>query len=198
MSQGTPTTLPAPGGSFSERNFLTVSGQFDAAAPYIHLQLPDGQIVRLETALLTREAAYTPGGNATRTASETSAFIESDGMTIPLIQEELTVEKRVVETGKVRLTKTTEEYQQALNEPLAVHTYEIERTSINQPVASVPEVRVEGQVTIYPVIEEQVVVTKQLILREEVRVTRRDTERLDTRVFTLRRENLEVVREPAS
>jgi uncharacterized protein (TIGR02271 family) len=88
-----------------------------------------------------------------------------------------------------------QEYQETLDEPLAVRTFDIERVALNQVVDSAPPVRTEGATTIYPVIEEQMVLTKQLVLKEEVRVTRRDTERRDHQVVTLRREHLIVERE---
>jgi stress response protein YsnF len=36
-----------------------------------------------------------------------------------------------------------------------------------------PPIRIEGDVTIYPVVEEVLVVERRLVLREEVHVTRR-------------------------
>ena len=114
---------------------------------------------------------------------------------IPLIEEQLLVGKQTVETGKVRLIKSVQEHQQALDEPLAVRTFDIERIILNHPVDAAPGIRHEGEVTIYPVVEEQLVLTKQLILREEIRVTQRDTERRDNQVVTLRREHLLIERE---
>ena len=121
---------------------------------------------------------------------------EADGpQVIPIIEEQLHVGKQTIETGKVRLVKTVGEYHETLNEPLAIRTFDIERVAFNQPVDSAPQVRHEGATTIYPVVEEQLVLTKRLILKEEVRITQRDTERRDTQVVTLRREHLTVERE---
>ncbi len=89
-----------------------------------------------------------------------------------------------------------QEYQEALNEPLLSTTYEVERVMKNTPVEVAPDIRHEGNVTIYPVMEEQLVLTKQLILKEEVRVTQRDIEHRDTQVVTLRREQIAIEREP--
>ncbi len=49
----------------------------------------------------------------------------------------------------------------------------------------------------FPVVEERLVLTKELVLREEVRMTRRDTEKRDTRVVTLQRESVTVRRTSA-
>jgi uncharacterized protein (TIGR02271 family) len=83
-----------------------------------------------------------------------------------------------------------------LDEPLAIRTFDVERITINQVVDAPPEVRQEGDTTIYPLVEEQLVLTKQLILKQEVRVTKREGEKRDTQVVTLRREQLSVVRTP--
>ena len=174
-------------------NTLVASGTLDPSAPLTELHLADGRIVRLPTALFEQPAS---GFEAADSAADFVA--ESGGqVTVPLIEERLQVGRRVVPTGKVRLRKSVQEFETALNEPLAVRTFDIERVILNQPVESAPGVRVEGDTTIYPLLEEQLILTRQLVLKEEVRVTRRDTERLDTQVVTLRREHLVVEREPA-
>lgn len=172
----------------NEENVLTVSGELNAGRPYTELRLASGETCRILTALLLqgsigrREPAPVP--------SETSEI------SIPVIEESLLVSKRVVETGKVHLHKTVQEYPVALNETLAIRTFDVERVVMNQPVEHAPEVRREGDTTIYSVLEEQLVLTKQLILKEEVRVTQRDTECIDTQVVTLCREQLDVDRAP--
>lgn len=117
---------------------------------------------------------------------------------IPLVEEQLEIGKRTVETGVVTLRKRIEEYHETLDVPLAVRSFDIERVVLNRPVEAAPEIRHEGETTIYSLVEEQVVVTRQLILKEEVRVTRRDTERRDTRTVTLQREHLDVTRTPGA
>ncbi|MEO5727367.1 MAG: DUF2382 domain-containing protein, partial [Byssovorax sp.] len=54
--------------------------------------------------------------------------------------------------------------------------------------------RIEGDTTVIPLFEEQLVLQKRLLLREEVRVTRRRTERRDAQVVTVRREEVIVER----
>lgn len=125
---------------------------------------------------------------------ETSASAES--IAIPIIEEQLEVSKRTVVTGKVLLERQDQEYHETLDVPLAVRTFEVERVVLNQAVAAPPGIRQEGNTTIYPLVEERLVITKELILREEIRVTRRDTERRDTRTVTLKRERLNVTRTP--
>ncbi len=194
-NQTVTTQTDAPLYSEGAGNILSVSGKLDPAQTYTELWMQDGRVVRLETMLLAQRSngLPVPLEGRDRAASD-SGEIGTDRTVIPLIEESLEVSKRTVTTGKVLLHKRVQEYQETLDEPLAVHTFDVERVVLNLPIESAPAVRVEGDVTIYPLVEEQMVLTKQLILKEEVRVTKRSTERRDTQVVTLRREHLEVER----
>ena len=169
-------------------NLTTLSGTIDANLPITEVRLPDGRVVRMETMFLL-------GENPLELPAEPSVLRGGETQVIPLIEEKLIVGKQTVETGKVRLVKSVSEYQEQLNEPLAVRTFDVERVLLNLPVEAAPGVRQEGDTTIYPVVEEQLILTKRLVLKEEVRVTLRETERVDTQVVTLRREHLTVERE---
>ena len=138
---------------------------------------------------------YDPSVSRTSSAAVKSDLAEND-IVIPIVEERLEVGTRTVATGKVMLQKRTEEYQETLDIPLAARSFDIERVVLNRPVDAAPEVRHEGDTTIYSLVEEQLVITRQLILKEEVRVTRRDTERIDNRTVTLTREHLDVIRTP--
>ena len=160
-------------------------GELNPADPQTRFRLPDGRIVSIATALLID------------TADVRDVDTAGDEITvIPLIEETLSIGRRTVATGTVRLRKMVEEYTEALNEPLAIRSFDVERVVLNRVVETAPEVRHEGRTTVYSVVEEQMVLTKQLVLKEEVHVTRRDSERMDTQVVTLRRERLDVEREP--
>lgn len=181
---------PADG---STSNVLTASGELDARRSQTELRFPGGQILRVPTAFLLKQSGR--GRGESFVSEEDRAGGEP--VVIPVIEEHLEVGKRTVVTGTVLLEKQTQEYQEALDVPLAVRTFDIERVVLNQPVDSPPMVRQEGETTIYPLLEEQLVLTTHLVLKEEVRVTRRDTERRDTRTVTLKRESLTVTRKPA-
>ena len=132
----------------------------------------------------------------TSAPTDAKAQEAEESVTIPLIEEHLVLEKRIVETGKVRLHKTVETFEEQLNEPLAVRTFDIERVVLNKVIDAAPDIRQEGETTIYPLVEERLVLTRQLVLKEEVRVTRRLTERRDQQVVTLHREHMTVERVP--
>src|ERR1700712_173342 len=92
---------------------------------------------------------------------------------IPLVEETARVEKRLVETGRVRVSTRTEAVEQVLRESLRGDGVAVTRVPINRTLAegeAAPVVRTEGSVTILPVLEEVLVVEKRLVLREEVHI----------------------------
>ena len=121
---------------------------------------------------------------------------------IPLAQENLTVAKRSVETGRVRIRTVVDEKLVRVSEQLERDDVTIERVSVNREVTQAPEVREENGVLIVPVLEEVVVVEKRLFLKEELRVHRnRRSEPVDeaVRVRSMRVEAERVgPNEPAS
>ncbi len=183
--------LPA---SSEPENVLTVAGDFDPLQSFTCLRMQDGRVIRIPTSVLLYREDVGQTSSAGEPAGQASGDAQTE-WTIPIIEEQLTVSRKTVPTGRVLLQKTVQEYQETLDEPLAVRTFDVERVILNQLVDSAPPVRTEGDITIYPLVEEQLILTKQLILREEVRVTKRDTERRDHQVVTLHREHLTVERQ---
>lgn len=124
----------------------------------------------------------------------TDTTTESETIRIPRLEEQLQVSTQRVETGRVTLTKTVQETQETVAIPLHQEQYVIERMSINQYVDEPPAPRQEGETTIYPVLNEVLVVQKRLLLVEEVRVTRQQTQTEETQTIPLRRETITVER----
>jgi len=115
---------------------------------------------------------------------------------VPLHAEELSVARRRIVTGRTRITTVTREREEEVREPLMREVVEIERRPVGQPVDSMPLMRQEGDTTVIPVVEEQLVVERRLILKEEVRVTRvRTTETYRERVVT-RKQDVQIARLP--
>jgi stress response protein YsnF len=73
------------------------------------------------------------------------------------IEEAAFLDKRVVETGKVRISKRISEREELIDEPLFREEVTVERVPINQYVDQPPQVRHEGDVMIIPVVQEQLV-----------------------------------------
>ncbi len=169
-------------------NTLFIAGDVDAGKELTELRLADGRISRLPTSLLLE--------SMTRPSNESEDPLASQ-IVIPVFEEQLEIHKQSVETGKVILEKHRHEIPKTIDETLAVSTYQVERVQCNVLVDVAPSARQEGDTTIYPVIEERLVVSKQLVLTEEVRVTRVDSEKRDTRVIQIIREEVTVERRPA-
>jgi stress response protein YsnF len=89
---------------------------------------------------------------------------------VPLRAEELVISRRKVEGDVVRVATVTREHEHQIDEELRHHRVEITRMPIGRRVDNAPPVREEGDVTIMPVIEEIVVVERQLILKEEIHI----------------------------
>ena len=109
---------------------------------------------------------------------------------VPLLEEQLVVSKRTLETGTVRLHKHTEERVETIEVPLARIQWHVEHVPFHQVVAEQPAIRQEGDTTIYPVVEERVTVLRELVLVEEVRVTRNATTTVEVSEHLLRRERV--------
>lgn len=114
--------------------------------------------------------------------------------TIPVLQERVSVEKRPVQTGRVRVRITTETETVPAAADLVSETVEVTRVPIGREIAEAPVTRTEGDVTIIPVVEEVLVVEKRLVLREEIHLRRRSASERFSADVPLRRQTATVER----
>lgn len=119
----------------------------------------------------------------------------TDSVVIPVVQEYLEVSKELQTTGLVQVRKYIHKKEALVSELLTAETVEVERVPRNEIVETAPPVRTEGGTTIIPVLEEVLVVTKQLRLIEEVRITRRVSSSVHEELVTLRAEEVEIERQ---
>lgn len=115
-------------------------------------------------------------------------------LVIPVIEEEAFLEKRVVETGKVRISKRVSEREESIDVPLFREDVVVERVPRDKYVDSAPAVRQEGDVTIFSIVREELVIQKRLVLVEELRVTKQIVETHQPQSVTLRKEEVDVIR----
>ncbi|MFC0409168.1 DUF2382 domain-containing protein [Roseomonas elaeocarpi] len=101
--------------------------------------------------------------------------VDDPAEVVPVAEEHVLVTKRVVETGRVRVSLKTEEVTEAVRETLHGRRVEIEHVPIDREVDRVPGTREEDGVLIVPVVEEVLVVEKRLVLKEEIRIRTLDT-----------------------
>jgi uncharacterized protein (TIGR02271 family) len=113
---------------------------------------------------------------------------------VPVIEETAVVYKERVVTDRVRLHKRVHEDREVLDIPVETESLEVERVPVGRWIDAPAEIRREGDTTIYPVVEEVVVVEKRLRLVEEVRVTQRRATRHVREQVALRREEITVER----
>lgn len=113
---------------------------------------------------------------------------------IPIIAEQASVTKRVVGLEHVSVRTTSEERHVVIHDEVRRDSIEVVRVPVDREVAEAPEVRIEGDVTIVPVLEERLVVEKRLFLVEELHLRRSTaTESVDLPT-TLRRTRVDVER----
>jgi uncharacterized protein (TIGR02271 family) len=114
------------------------------------------------------------------------------GDAIPIVEETLSVSKRKVQTGVVRVDKEVEAHDYIVTESLRSEQAVVERVPKgievdgNQP----PQVRIENGVTIIPVLEEVLVVEKRLVLKEELHIRQEVSEVISSQPVTLKKERL--------
>jgi uncharacterized protein (TIGR02271 family) len=115
-------------------------------------------------------------------------------LVVPVIEEELTVDKRPIPIGTVQVRKHLEQRTETIDLPLVREEVDIRRVVIGKEVAHVPATREEGDVIIIPIVEEEIVVTKRLILKEELHLPRRRSVHRFAEQVVLNRETAEVTR----
>jgi uncharacterized protein (TIGR02271 family) len=115
-----------------------------------------------------------------------------DQVRVPIAEERVRVEKRSVELGEVRVRKMVEEVDEVRREPVVREDVEIERIKVDRHVTAPEEPRDEGDWLIIPIMEEVLIVHKQLVVSEEIRIRKRAvTEEREIRA-TVRRERAEL------
>jgi uncharacterized protein (TIGR02271 family) len=114
---------------------------------------------------------------------------------IPLLEEQATMTKQDVTTGRVRVSTHVENIDEVAHADLLSDNVEITRVTIGERVTgSVPPVRTEGDLTIVPIFEEVMVVEKQLLLKEELHIRKRSEVNTVEAPVTLKRQWADVDR----
>ena len=157
-------------------NELAATGEFNPQAPKTALMLPNGQRVVLPTDVLMAGLTaangheYESGKDTFGAAAADQRQTLPSETVVPLVEEHIVVGKRQVETARVRLRRETEEHVQTVSVALSNVSWEVEHVPINQLVEAQPEIRQVGDTIIFPMVEEKMVVQRELWLREEIHV----------------------------
>ncbi len=139
-------------------------------------------------------ASPTRSLEATVQASPTSLSERGADETLQVVEERLSVRKRRRSTGGVQVSTRTEIIDAVAEVDLDRYRVEVTRVPVGRVVDAAPVARAEGDTTIIPVVEERLVMVKQLFLVEEIHV-RHVLERETVREpVTLRRQRAVVER----
>ena len=111
---------------------------------------------------------------------------------LPLVAETARVDKRVVETGRTVLHKTVSERDEMVEALLARNDVSVERVNVGRVVSEPPVPRQEGDTWVIPVLEERLVVEKQLVLKEELRIRTVGTQEPFQQTVRLREEHVDI------
>jgi stress response protein YsnF len=198
-TSGTPDDLVGArvtdaGGDAASIVSVQQGGGDSSSGPQAWIRLGDGTQMLVPVSLLARDD---DGYRLPFAFHNTTDSRHPTQMSFPVMEEDVRVGKRVIDTGRgVRLHKTVVEREQVLDEPLLQDRLEVEHVQIGRLVSESdqPQVRYEGDTLVVPVLEEVLVVQKQLMLKEEVRIVRRREEVRKPETVVLRSEQVQVER----
>ena len=97
---------------------------------------------------------------------------QSETEFVTLAVEDVAISLRRIVGDLVRLSTSTRMREHQVDEELTHEQVIVERVTVGRAVDAVPEIRVEGDVTIVPVVTEEIVVQRRLVLTEEVHMRR--------------------------
>ncbi|MCL4295116.1 MAG: DUF2382 domain-containing protein [Anaerolineae bacterium] len=144
--------------------------------------------------VLQDDGSYYLPLSLTELQRQSQAAPGNETLVVPVMAEELDVQKRQVEAGGVRISKVVHEREEMVDEPLLKEEIEVQRVPINRPVDGPIPIRYVGNTMIVSLLEEVLVVEKRLMLKEELHINTRQVETRQPQPVTLRSE--EAIVEP--
>lgn len=155
----------------------------------VEIEVPGGQRLRVQSDWLQERE---DGSYYLPLSLESKG--QRSGVVVPVVAEQLQVDKVEQETGRVAVYIRPEEEKKVVEVEVGQEEVEVERRAVNRVVERAEPPRQEGDVTIVPVYEERLVMEKRLVLKEEIHLRRRHTSRTERREVSLRREQAQVLR----
>lgn len=114
---------------------------------------------------------------------------------IPVLEEEIKITKKVIDTGVVNISKTIKESTEHIDIPLSSEEIIVNRVPKNELIDTMPAAsRYEGDVMIIPVLKEVAVVEKRMILVEEIHISKIKSEKTETQEVVVRKEEVNITR----
>jgi len=121
------------------------------------------------------------------TTEDRLAAKDREELHLPLVEEQVSVGKREVETDRVRVRTVVDTQDMLVEDTLRVGRVEVKRVAVDREVAEAPPTRRAGHTLIIPVVEERLVTEKRLFVVEEVHITGSSVEEPVSVPVTLRR-----------
>ncbi len=131
-------------------------------------------------------------------ASHAVSLVTESGDALQVVEERLTVSKQRKATGSVRVGTRTEIVEAVAEVDLDRYRVEVTRVPVGRVVDEAPLARAEADTTIIPVVEERLVMVKQLFLVEEIRIRHVLERKSVSEPVTLRRQRAVVERVAAN
>lgn len=123
-------------------------------------------------------------------------MLNEETKVIPVIEEFLKVDKKLVETGRIHIRKEIDKEEKQIEIPLINESYEVEKVKVkNQIFDQIPTIRDEGDVIVIPVIKEVAEIKIRYEVTEEIRLKKNKTTTTHKEKVTLKKEKVIVERE---
>ena len=168
---------------------VEASAEYDPVNTVISARLSDGRVVTFSPDLMVeKDGRYHAEMSFDRYAAHDAPRV----MVIPIIEEQLRVEKRTVVAQKLRLSKHVHTEEETVAIPLESERLHVERVPFNRVVEQPQGIRREADRLIIPIHEERLVVVKQTVLVEELHVVSEKQVVESAETYTLRREELTI------
>lgn len=112
---------------------------------------------------------------------------DQDELRLPMVEESVSIQRRDVETDRIRVRTVVDAEDVLVEEQLHVGQLDVVRESVEREVAEAPAPYREGDTLIIPVVEERLVIEKRLFVVEELRITSTSLEKAVQIPVSLRR-----------
>ena len=185
--------------SCQESEFIIEKGFFfpkDYVARFEDIaEVREGEVLLRHSAAQLREIGQASGFAASDAAppaaTSTTATGASEQVKVPVVEEELTAEKRMKEAGQVRIHKDVSTEHKQMSVPVTKEDVHVERVPAGADARPGDTRFQKGTVTV-PVREEEVDVRKHPVVREEVRVSKTPQQVERRAGAEIRKESVEV------
>jgi uncharacterized protein (TIGR02271 family) len=147
------------------------------------------RVTREAAERLAAEARDVTAGDG---AGGTTAGADGGQLRVPILAERLAAAARPIDLGELRVHTRVDEVEETVRRAVERDELDVERVPVNRPLEAPVAQRTEGEWLVIPVMEEVLVVRKQLMLKEEVRIRRQPVTEAQEVRETLRRERVEL------